>query len=365
VRVLYLSDFFWPYLGGPEVLSAALLPEIVRRGHEVLAVSSHGDRPLPDEERWRGVSILRLPLRCALESAQVRTVGDTLRRFIAARRAFAPDVIHLGMVGPAALFHLQSSRGSRVPTLATVQTELRSLRPGTTARRLLRAASWVRFVSRRLLEMTCKEMPELREKASVIYSFFPGENSPESPLPFDPPRLLYLGRLIEEKNVALILGAFANVQSAHPGVRLIIAGEGSAGEALVQRARDLGLRGCVDFLGRVEPAAVPALLNECTALLLASAREGLPTAAIAAAMMGRPVVATRVGSVDEVVVHESTGLLVEASAGAMRDGIARLLGDAEEAARMGARARDRARQLFDRRRCVDAFETLYEQTRAF
>jgi glycosyltransferase involved in cell wall biosynthesis len=364
VRVLYLSDFFWPYIGGPEILSAALLPEMACRGHEVLAVSSHGDRSLPDEEPWRGVSILRLPLRRAIESGQARLVGDTLRRFIAVAREFSPDVIHLGMVGPVMLFHLQSARMIRVPTLATVQTELRSLRPGTMAWRLLHAASWIRFVSSRLLEMTCGQIPELRKKASVLYSFFPSETTRVSPVPVGPPRLLYLGRLIEEKNLTLILEAVSKVRSAYPQVRLVIAGEGPERETLVRRTEDLGLCGLVDFLGQVEPTAVPALLNECTALVLSSTREGLPTAAIAAATMGRPIVATRVGSIDEVVVHESTGLLVDSSVGALSEGILGLLRDPKAAALMGARAQDRARILFDRQRCIDAFENLYEQIRA-
>jgi len=364
VRILYLSDFFWPYIGGPEVLSAVLLPEMARRGHDMLVVTSHGDRPLPDHEHWRGVAIHRLHCRRALESQHAATIGDLIRKVIDLKRTFSPHVIHLGMIGPAMVFHLQSSRQVPVPTLATVQTDLRSFGHDTVASQLLRASRWVRFVSARLLESTCAHIPELRSKASVIYSFFPIEEGPTSPLPFDPPRLLCLGRLSPEKNLPLALEAFARVRSVFPAVRLVVAGEGPECGTLVQRVQALGLLGSVEFLGRVEPDAVPAILKACTALLVSSLREGLPTAAIAAALLGRPIVATRVGSIDEVVVHASTGLLVEPSSDALGEAVIRLLRDPQQASQMGIRARERARERFDQRRCIDAFEAVYEAIRS-
>lgn len=364
MRVLYLSEFFHPYLGGPETLSAALLPEMARRGHEVLAVSSHGDVPLPDEGSWRGVTLRREPWREALQSRRPALVGDMARRLAAIKRSFDPDVIHLGAVGPSALFHLRSAEAAAVPALATVQTELPSLGDGTISLRVLRASRWTRFVSRRLMESICARIPDLRGRGSVIYSFFPDGDAPVQPLPFEPPRVLCLGRLIPDKNVALAIEAFAIARRSVSGMRLVIAGEGPERAELARRAERLEVSGLVDVRGRVEPGEVPSLLNECTALLISSVREGLPHAAIAAATMGRPIIATRVGSIDEAVVHESTGLLVEPSAKDLADGILRLVRDPGEAARMGARARARARAVFDRGKCVDAFEALYRRMRA-
>jgi len=364
VRVLYLSEFFHPYLGGPEVLSAALLPEMVRRGHEVLAVSSHGDEPLADEESWRGVTIRRQPWRRALESHRPALVGDMVRRLAALKRSFEPDVIHLGAVGPSAVFHLRTAQAAPVPALATVQTELPSLADGAIAFRVLRASRWTRFVSRRLMESVCERISGLRGRASVIYSFFSDGDVPVQPLPFEPPRVLCLGRLTTDKNVALAIEAFATARHCFPEMRLVIAGEGPERADLGRRAERLGVSGAVDFRGRVEPGEVSSLLNECTALLISSLREGLPHAAIAASTMGRPIVATRVGSIDEVVVDGATGLLVEPAAAALASGILRLLRDPREAARMGARARGRARDVFDRTKCVDAFEALYDRMRA-
>jgi glycosyltransferase involved in cell wall biosynthesis len=364
VRVLYLSEFFHPYLGGVEVLSAALLPEIARRGHQVLVVTSHGDRDLPDEEEWRGVTIRRQPWRHVLESRRTRIVNETTLRLATIKRSFAPDVIHLGAIGPSLFFHLRSAQAVRAPTLATVQTERLAVDGATIAARVLRESRWVRFVSRRLMTAVCGRIPELRDRASVIYSFFPNGDTPPRPLPFAPPRLLCLGRLIPDKNLSLALEAVATARRSLPQIRLTIAGEGPQHDELVRLAERLELSGAVEFRGRVEPAEVPSLINQCTALLISSLREGLANAAIAAATMGRPIVATRVGSIDEVLIDGATGLLVEPSAAALAAGILRLVRDPEEAARMGARARARAGDLFDRDKCVDAFEVLYERIRA-
>jgi glycogen(starch) synthase len=287
-----------------------------------------------------------------------------VRRLAAVKQTFSPHVIHLGMLGPSAFLHLRSAQAAPAPALATVQNERLSFAGGTIARRVLHSSQWIRFVSRRLMESACARFPELRDRASVIYSFFPDDGTPARPLPFDPPRLLCLGRLVAHKNVAAVIDAFAAAQPEFPAMRLVIAGEGPERDTLVRRAERLGVARAVEFRGRVEPGDVASLLNECTALLIASRREGLPHAAIAAATMGRPIIATRVGSIDEALIHESTGLLVEPSAAALAGAILRLLREPLEAERMGARARARAREVFDRSKCVDAFEVLYERARA-
>ena len=78
--------------------------------------------------------------------------------------------------------------------------------------------------------------------------------------------------------------------------------------------------------------------------------------------MARPIVATRVGGLPEVVAHEESGLLVESeSSAALGRAIISLLSHPEVACRMGGRARARAQALFGWDRHVDAYDALYHQ----
>jgi glycosyltransferase involved in cell wall biosynthesis len=118
-----------------------------------------------------------------------------------------------------------------------------------------------------------------------------------------------------------------------------------------------------DLLGWVELEDVPALIDAATLVLMPSRdREGLPLVALQAAQLARPLVGSRIPGLDEVVLHEESGLLVESeNSHALAEAIIRLLGQPELAARLGRAASRRARDVFSWERHVDAYEALYEQ----
>ncbi len=114
---------------------------------------------------------------------------------------------------------------------------------------------------------------------------------------------LAAGRLAAQKDHATLLGALA----ARPGERLWIAGEGLLRAELERRAADLGVADRVALLGLRDD--LPDLLAGCDALALSSAWEGLPNVVLEAMAAARPVVATRVGGVAELVREGVTGAL--------------------------------------------------------
>jgi len=134
---------------------------------------------------------------------------------------------------------------------------------------------------------------------------------------------------------------------------------------LERQIDELGLTDIVDFIGWVAPREVPALLNTATVVLMPSRQESFGLVALEAALMARPVIATRVGGLPEVVVHEQTGLLVEQeNSGALAEAIAYLLAHPHTAIHMGQAARLRAQQVFSWERHVTAYDVLYQQLAA-
>jgi glycosyltransferase involved in cell wall biosynthesis len=121
--------------------------------------------------------------------------------------------------------------------------------------------------------------------------------------------LLFLGGLKPRKNVGLLLKVFCDVVSQMGQVRLLIAGSGSKEKALRRKARDLSIADKVVFAGYVPEADKVRFYNLADVYVLPSSLEGFGMTAGEAMSCGKPVVATEVGSLPEVIVDGETGFL--------------------------------------------------------
>jgi glycosyltransferase involved in cell wall biosynthesis len=159
--------------------------------------------------------------------------------------------------------------------------------------------------------------------------------------PDDPPHVLYAGRLSPEKGVLELV-------EAARGLPLVIAGDGPL------RDRVPGALGFVPhdrLLGLYESAAVVACPSH---------REGYGVVCAEAMAYGRPVVASAVGGLRDLVVDGETGLLVPpGDVTALRSALELVLGDAGLRRRLGAAARERARELLARDRAAAQTVTAY------
>jgi glycosyltransferase involved in cell wall biosynthesis len=167
----------------------------------------------------------------------------------------------------------------------------------------------------------------------------------------------YVGRLTAVKRPDRLLDMLTSVQRRGREVTLLVAGDGELREELEGSARDRGLD--VRFLGW--RADIGRIYGAADLAVLASDNEGMPVALIEAALCGRPAVATRAGSVPEVVEHERTGLVVDRDADALAAGVAGLLDAPDRRRRMGAAARQRARDRFSTSALVAATAEVYRR----
>jgi glycosyltransferase involved in cell wall biosynthesis len=152
-------------------------------------------------------------------------------------------------------------------------------------------------------------------------------------VPPDAPLIALVGRLTSQKGVDSFLDAACQVRSGHPQARFIVAGTGSDRAALEARCRELGLNGVVRFLGYRSDVA--ALLGASDVVVLPSRSEGLPVVLLEALAVGRPIVATAVGGVPDLLTHGRTALLIPPhSADAVAEGVSRLIADPGLAGRL-------------------------------
>jgi colanic acid/amylovoran biosynthesis glycosyltransferase len=124
------------------------------------------------------------------------------------------------------------------------------------------------------------------------------------------PRVLCVGRLVPEKGQSVLLHAFARLAESGVDAELELVGSGPAENGLRRLAERLGLADRVIFAGAVGQDAISAHYEAASVFCLPSFYEGIPVVLMEALACRRPVIATAVAGVRELVRDGETGLLV-------------------------------------------------------
>jgi glycosyltransferase involved in cell wall biosynthesis len=168
----------------------------------------------------------------------------------------------------------------------------------------------------------------------------------------------WIGRMTGVKRTDDVLRAFRRLRDRGVDACLCMIGDGPDRPAVERRAHELGLMRDTLFLGYQEEVA--PFYAAFDAMILPSINEGTPVSAIEALAAGRPVVATRVGGVPDVVREGEDGFLVEpGDVDALAERLARLAADPELRERLGAAGRARVVPRYSVERLVDDIDLLY------
>lgn len=188
------------------------------------------------------------------------------------------------------------------------------------------------------------------ERISISNAIAPEFFAQAPGLPTEP-RLLFAGVMRPRKNVLGLVNAFAQLRHKLPTARLVIAGPAPDADYAAQvqgRVQALGLGDAVEFLGHVSNEQLIDAVRSCSALALFSYEETSPTIIAQALAVGRPVIASRVGGIPEMVVAGDTGYMVapgdeQALAARLFD----VLHNPDQTYRMGQRGRALALQRYE------------------
>jgi glycosyltransferase involved in cell wall biosynthesis len=357
--------------GGAERSVRLIRDSLAARGHPTLVIAT--DATLGDAQPFADVIVPAIS-----GSAPHRVAGylwnrDALRRVRDAVQSFRPDVVHLHTIGEFSPSVAAAVRD--VPTLLTVhgpEDYTLGLLPWQLSSSAYRNASYewsdltmhgratygyLRFLQRpayrlalrgasRILAPSAFIARELRKDfvAARIHQLYNGIALPDRQAPRPGGPILYVGRLEAVKGVDVLLEALALLARRGLAVRLRIVGDGSQRPALEALGSRLGIAELVEFTGWLgEPEVEDEIAAAALVAIPSVWPENLPTVAIESLAIGRPLVASAVGGMPELVTDGVNGRLVPSrDPGALADAIAWVLADEVRARGLAAASRERA-----------------------
>jgi glycosyltransferase involved in cell wall biosynthesis len=154
---------------------------------------------------------------------------------------------------------------------------------------------------------------------------------------------LFLGRLVAQKGVDVLIEAFQMVVQRHPSSLLIIAGSGPEQDRLKRQAEGNGLTNCIHFVGPVRSDDRVWLLQHALSVVVPSRFEPFGKVTVEAFACGTPAVGTSVGGITELIDNGRNGILVPVDdAAKLAQGLCDMLTDTASRQRMGQEARKTA-----------------------
>ena len=335
MRVLLIASSYAPLAGGVQTVTHDLARHLIRKGHKVQVVTNHYPRSLPVKETIDGVAVERLLFltpdldsllqkRPDLFLASLFVYPYNLRRLRAIMHRFRPHIVNVHFPDHQIPFVLAlrdefdgrlivSLHGhdiERVVMDHAVQNGSRLSRSGrwcyrrslTKLRSILIEADAVTACSQYLLDKAIKVEPSIAGKGRAIHNGidltrFRNKTTHVLGRPY----ILALGRLVRVKGFDMLLDAFARTESEETD--LIIAGDGEERRALENQTRQLKLEKRVHFFGSATPEEAVCLLNGCRFVVIPSRLESFGIVALEAMAAGKPVLATRVGGLPELLAE--------------------------------------------------------------
>lgn len=171
-----------------------------------------------------------------------------------------------------------------------------------------------------------------------------------------------VGRLVWAKGYSQLVDAFSSLSARYPNLYCLLVGDGELRAELESRIADRGLQEKIRLLGFREPDEVLSIVKSSDIFLMPSLSEGTPVALLEAAALGRPVLASRVGGIPELVSDGEEALLVPpGDHAAVAAGLVRLCDNPDFARNLGQQAQRRVSRQFSVSSQVEATAKAYQR----
>ncbi len=389
MRIAYFSDNFYPEVSGVSDAIITLGHELAERGHTIRFYApkytkrdfDHVRLPYGEPNYGPRTSIMRLPSfpypSGTRQSRFVIPLGWSRQDI----KNFAPDIMHTHSPFPVGIEALFMKRSLGVPLVGTHHTPITEfmryspLRGAFIAGLGLRYVAWYynhcEFITSPSITIV-NEMKEFgfrrpgRAMSNPLnvtdFHIMPNKEALKTKTGLKGFTLLYVGRLAVEKNIDLLLKAFAAFHKTTPESTLGLVGRGAAEDDMKKLAHKLGVEDAVRFFGFIEDRHTLAeIYNASDVFAIVSTAETQSLVAMQALACGVPVIAARAWGLPEYIHHGENGVLIEpGNLDELLDRIEELHKNPDLRKRLGARGRTFTEER-SAPKIAETWEHMYEE----
>jgi len=321
MRILVLIHEFPRVGGGGGRAAQDICSGLVKRGHEVIVLTAHL-KGLQKDENVDGIRVLRLPsLRREAFRADLKAMGGYVLSGLWAGyrliKQWQPDVIHVHFAVPAGALAWVLSKLTGVPYVMTVHLgDVPGGVPEKTGewfkwvlpftRPIWRDAKRVIAVSEFTRQLALEQY--LREVEVIPNGVDLARLRPASIKVNEPPRIVFAGRMMAQKNPIQIVRTLAELK--HLAWKCVMLGDGPLMANVRQEIVDHGLQDRFTLPGWVTPEEVLAWFDKSDILFMPSLSEGLPVVGVQALAKGLAFVVSKIGGFVDLVEDGKNGFLV-------------------------------------------------------
>jgi glycosyltransferase involved in cell wall biosynthesis len=281
------------------------------------------------------------------------------------------DVVNAHFLTPYFIHLIIAGRLLGVPVVVSVHgADVDSYASSTLLERLLyrlimRGANRIVACSKALAEQTIEAFPSVKLKVTYVHNGVDlsryARIPPPCPAAASQPFILCVSRHVRKKGIDTLLAAFAQISSDARDLSLVLVGSGPLLGEHKALARRLMIDDRVAFMGELPHTEVAAFFAACALVVLPSRAEPFGIVLLEAAYYGKPIVATAVGGIPEIIANGTNGVLVEADDRAgMAAQILTLLNNPERADQLGLRARETLMSRFQWKERILDYIAVYE-----
>ena len=364
-RLTVLQVIYSFQMGGSERMASTIASGIDRSRFRPLVCGLNGGGPMSNLLQEKGIPCFILNRRDGWDLS----LPPKLYRILRNERVDVIQTHHLGQF----LYPLLPARLLGLPVIYTEHSYHAFLQSGRLrwlARRILPSAWRVVAVGEDVRRFLSDRIGIPPERMEVIHQGLsvPDEKSDEDAAWRESlglgqnsgPVIGHVARLTAVKDQEGLLRAFARVLHVRPDARLVIVGDGELRDRLAALSAELGLDRAVRFLGF--RSDVERILKAFDLFVLSSYTEGLPISLLEAMAAGRPVVATSVGCIPDLLRNGAAGVLVPPrSPETLADAILKLLSDPSARMAYAQAGRREVETRFSLNKMVQRYESIYRE----
>lgn len=278
-------------------------------------------------------------------------------------RKFQPNLLHVHYAFGFGWWGVRSNIHPMITSIWGSDVSSLSHNPLTQwfGRWLFQKSAAITSSSHYLEQQALTHWPEVKEKLSIIPF---GVEVPDtlSPMPPLPIKIAYAKWHRAVYGPDILLQAMKLLKDRGTHVHLNMAGSGELTGELQAMIQSLGISDTVHMAGKLELSEISAFLKAHHLMVMPSRIESFGVSALEAASVGRPVIASNVGGIPEVVQHDKTGILVSPEdPTALAGAIERLIKNPDEMERMGKAGYEMVKQQYNWERSLDMMSELYER----